>query len=109
MTESKLEPICRLLAAREWDVISASDIDLSNDPEGRIASIERSWRSWMKEAREIVQALLDMADRPPVHLMASYAQSWLRFLLDEEKSLSQKMHEAGFAPRKQGKVVREDE
>ena len=109
MTQSKLEPICRALAGFGW----LCEVELMQQEGEEILTreeyIDQCWTSYLTEARAVVQALLDMADRPPVHLMASYAQSWLRFLLDEEKSLSQKMHESGFTPRKQGKTVREDE
>ena len=106
---NKLESICRVLAGFGW----LCEVDQMQQEGEEVPTrgeyIDQCWPSYLTEARAVVQAMLDMADRPPVHLMASYAQSWLRFLLDEEKSLSQKMHEAGFTPRKQGKAVREDE
>ena len=117
---NKLESICRALAACEWDNIIASDIDLANDPEGRTVSIERGWRSWTKEARAVVKAQLAMigakidTDDPHLEFLAlAGAKTWLYWLLEPDdapdKSLSKKMHEAGFTPRKQGKAVREDE
>ena len=93
---NKLEPICRVLCECDFNKMDA-------------------WPLYESKARAVVQSQIKMLDKD---LYIGFedeciVRAWLRSLLEPEdapdKSLSQKMHEAGFTPRKQGKAVREDE
>ena len=112
---NKLEPICRVLADFGW----LCEVELMQQEGEEVLTreeyIDQCWTSYLTEARAVVQSQIKMLDKD---LYIGFedeciVRAWLRSLMEPkdapDKSLSQKMHEAGFTPRKQGKAVREDE
>ena len=106
---NKLEPICRLLAAQYWGHFKL----LMKDKSSKNAYVNENWPQFKSEAREIVQAQLEMLNKERHDGVGELAGEWFCSLLKSEdassKSLGQKMHDAFYSSRKHCKTVRDDE